>query len=492
MKKPLLSAFYPQVPSLGRRGILLLGLLGYSPVAFAQSGFSPATTYPSNGTSTLGVALGDVNGDGRPDIVAANQGTDNVSVLLSRTSPAGTFAPALTYSTGPGTRPTGVALGDVNGDGRLDVVTGNQTTGTVGVLLGLATAPGTFAPAVSYSSGGNSPTILALSDLNGDGRLDIATTNFDSGTVGVLLGLTSPAGTFAPAVTYATGSAGLVGITIGDVSGDGRLDIVTGNNLGGGVSVLLGISTAAGTFASATTYASGGTGTAGVSLGDVNSDGRLDIVAANSNSATVGVLLGAGPTPGAFASAVTYPSGGNGPNFAMLSDINGDGRLDIVTANYSNGTVGVLTGLTAAPGTFAPVVTYSSGGSGPGDIALADVNGDGRRDIVTANYVSGSVAVLLNSYVLAAASGQIPAAITLYPNPAHDAFTVLVPAGLGAATAQVELLNTLGQVVHRQQTAALPAAGARLLVETTGLPAGIYTVRFRAGAAAGTRRLVLQ
>jgi len=224
----------------------------------------------------------------------------------------------------------------------------------------------------------------------------------------------------------------------------------------------------------------------------VNSDGRLDIVAANSNSATVGVLLGAGPTPGAFASAVTYPSGGAVPDFAMLSDINGDGRLDIVTANNSNGTVGVLTGLTAAPGTFAPVVTYSSGGNGPGGIALADVNGDGRRDIVTANYVSGSVAVLLNSYVLAAASGQIPAAITLYPNPAHDAFTVLVPAGLGAATAQVELLNTLGQVVHRQQTAALPAAGARLLVETTGLPAGIYTVRFRAGAAAGTRRLVLQ
>ena len=97
MKKPLLSTFCPQVPGPGRRGILLLGLLGYGPVAFAQSGFSPATTYPSNGTSTLGVALGDVNGDGRPDIVAANQDTDNVGVLLGLTSPAGTFAPAVTY-----------------------------------------------------------------------------------------------------------------------------------------------------------------------------------------------------------------------------------------------------------------------------------------------------------------------------------------------------------------------------------------------------------
>ena len=96
MKKPLLSAFCPQVPGPGRRGILLVGLLGYGPVAFAQSGFSPATTYPSNGTSTLGVALGDVNGDGRPDIVVANQGTNNVSVLLNQPSPAGTFAPALT------------------------------------------------------------------------------------------------------------------------------------------------------------------------------------------------------------------------------------------------------------------------------------------------------------------------------------------------------------------------------------------------------------
>jgi len=486
-------ALRQELPGLGRRGLLLLGLAGLAPAAFAQSSFGPAVTYASGGTSTLGVALGDVNGDGRPDIAVASQGTDNVSVLLSLPGAAGTFGPATTYSLGAGSRPTGIALGDVNGDGRLDIVTGNQATNAVGVLLGSAATPGTFAAAVTYASGGNAPNIVALADLNGDGRLDIATANTGGNTVGVLLASATAPGTFGMAAVYSSGGGGNpVGITTGDVNGDGRPDIVTSSNAGGTVAVLLASATAPGTFGSGTIYSSGGAGTVGVALGDVNRDGQVDIVATNSSSSTVSVLLGSATAPGAFAAPVTYPSGGGSPNFALLGDVNGDGLLDIVTANSASGTVGVLTGRAAAPGTFATATTYASGGNGPIGIALGDVNGDGRRDVVTANYNSATVAVLLNTGTfLAAASAAAAPAISLYPNPAHGAFTLLVPAASGAAPGQVELLNALGQVVRRQEIA-LFRAEIRLAVETTGLPAGVYTVRVRAGATAATRRIVLQ
>ena len=481
------------LPGLGRRGLLLLSLAGTAPAAFAQSSFGPALTYPTNGTSSLGVALGDVNGDGRRDIVTANQGTDNVSVLLGQASPAGTFGPAFLYATGAGSRPTGVALGDVNGDGRLDIVTGNQASNAVAVLLNSAAAPGTFAALVQYPSGGQAPNIVALADLNGDGRLDIAAANTGGSTVGVLLASATTPGTFGTAAVYPSGGSSPVGITIGDVNGDGRPDIVTGSNSSSGVvgvGVLLASATTPGTFGSAVSYPSGGGGTVGVALADVNRDGRVDIVATNGGSSTVAVLLGSATAPGTFAAPVTYPSGGTGPNFTVLGDVNGDGLADIVTANSTTGTVAVLAGLAAPAGTFAPATTYPSGGPGPIGIALADVNGDGRRDIVTAHYMGGSVGVLLNTGTFLAATASFAAAdLSLYPNPAHDAFTLLVPAAPGAG--QVELLNALGQVVRRQEVA--PArAETRLAVETAGLPAGVYTVRLRAGATIGSRRLVLQ
>jgi hypothetical protein len=488
MKSPLLASTLPGASGGFRRGLLALALLGPMPATFAQSGFGPATTYFTGGSQPLGVAVGDVNGDGRPDLVVANQSTNNVSVLLALAGPNTAYAPAVTYSTGTGTRPTGVALGDVDGDGRLDIVTGHQTTGAVGVFRNLATAPGTFANVATYPTGGAGTNLVALTDFNGDGRLDIAAANTDGGTVSVFLNTT---GTFAPAAVYASGVAAPVGIAIGDVNADGRPDIVTGNNLSNNVGVLLASAATPGTFATVPPYLSGGNGVVGVSLGDVNGDGRTDLVATNSGSATVSVLLGTAGTS-LFGPPATYPTGGAGPNFGLLSDVNGDGRLDIVTASNATGFIGVLTGVAAAPGTFAAVSLYSSGGAGPIGLAVADLNNDHRRDIVAVNYNSGTVGVLLNTYIpLATTPAQTAPDISVYPNPAHESFAVLMPAVAGASAVQAELLNGLGQVVRRQ-TVALPASGTRLAVEAAGLTPGVYTLRLQAGARLLTRRVVLQ
>ncbi|MGY3088380.1 hypothetical protein ACVWYF_001413 [Hymenobacter sp. UYAg731] len=466
-----------------RRGALLLALGTAGPAAWGQS-FGPVSFYSAGANSSgsggalSGVALGDVTGDGRLDVVASNYAGNGVAVLPGLAG--GSFAsPGFEYSTGSGSVPNGIALADVNGDGRLDAVAANQRTYSAGVLLGQAT--GGFAPVSIYSAGSNKmPGAVALGDVNGDGRPDIVTTNSYNNEMGVLLAQAS--GGFAPVSAYATGAGGSAGVALGDVNGDGQLDIVTAKTNAAGV--LLG--QAGGTFALITTYSFGPGANSSpndVALGDLNSDGRLDIVFVDPNNASTSVLLG--QASGGFGFASTYSTNGNTPIGVALGDVTGDGRLDIVTANGA-GSVSVLPGL--AGGTFAAAVVFAIGpNTTPSDVALGDLNGDGRLDIVTSLFANSTnnVGVLLNTGTYLATARPTPADLTLAPNPAHEAFTVRLPAGL--APTQAELLNALGQVVRR------PAVGAAsFTVATSGLATGIYTLRLRAGGAALARRVVVE
>jgi len=251
--------------------------------------FLPAVTYDSGGIDTVSVAVGDVNGDGNPDAVVVNaiygeyEFWGSVSVLLGNGD--GTFQPAVTYGTG-GTSTAGIAVADVNGDGRPDLLVinpcgWNQCTfvnnaeGTVGVLLG--NGDGTFQPAVTYGTGGASTAGIAVADVNGDGRPDLLVINPcgpewcwadpEEGTVGVLLG--NGDGTFQPVVTYPSGGIGgtvTAGIAVADVNGDGKPDVVVPNYCDycggdGSVTVLLG--NGDGTFRRAVSYDSGGGGRPG-------------------------------------------------------------------------------------------------------------------------------------------------------------------------------------------------------------------------------------
>ncbi|MDB5271077.1 MAG: hypothetical protein JWP58_4117 [Hymenobacter sp.] len=463
-----------------RRGALLaLGTAG--PAAWGQS-FGLVSTYSTGtGSNPFGVAIGDVNGDGLADIVSANFNSSTAGMLLGQ--PTGGFAAVSTYSTGAGSTPTNVALGDVNGDGRLDIVTANEASQTAGVLLGQANG---FAVVSTYSVGiGGFPRGVALGDVNGDGRPDIITTNYQRNDVSVLLGL---AGGFAAVSSYSAGTSGSPrDVAVGDVNGDGRLDIVTANVEAATVGVLLGA--AGGGFAAMNTYATGtASRPAGVALADVNGDGRLDIIAAILNVSipdNVGVLLGR--VSGGFAPVSLYPIGmSTAPLGVAVGDVNGDGWADIVTANFLNDNVGILLGNASG---FAPPIMYATGsGSMPARVELADLNGDHRLDIITANQGASSVGVLLNTGTYTPLATVRPAAaadVTLAPNPAHDAFTVQLPAGLLPTSA--ELLNALGQVVRR------PAVGAgSFTVATSGLAPGIYTLRLRAGGAALARRVVVE
>jgi hypothetical protein len=367
--------------------------------------FAAAQTF-SVGTTPDAVAAADLNGDGKPDVIAANAGSNTVSVLLNTSLPGATtltFLPQQTFAVG--TNPVAVAFGDVNGDGRQDIVTANSGNGTVTVLLN-TTATGSsvvsFAAPQSFSVGA-SPRSVALGDMNGDGMLDVVTADAGSNTVTVLRNTASPGATsvsFSPQA-FAVGSSP-VSVAVGDINGDGRGDVVAANSGAGTVSVLIGTTpTGAGSvsFAAQQTFAVGASPVA-VALGDVNGDGKQDLAVANAAN-TVSVLLNTaagGASSAAFAAAQAFNLG-TSPAALLLADLNLDGKADLVASDNSLSTVTAFQNLTPAAATTASFSVPLQFGSTANNYALAvaDLNADARPDVVAVNASAGSVSVLRNT-----------------------------------------------------------------------------------------------
>jgi hypothetical protein len=400
--------------------------------------FQSAVQYPSGGLYTQSVALGDLNGDGKLDIVATNQCQSNsncengnsTSVLLGNGD--GTFQLNASYAAGSsnfdeleGPSLSTVSLADTNGDGKLDVLVTNSCSGAdfdcgsgaINVLLGYG--DGTLQAGIIYSAPG-SANGLATGDVNGDGKPDLVianecNTDCSAGTVSILLN--NGDGTFQTGNTYPSGGQYTLWAATGDVNGDGKADIVLSNQCGvpnvcttSSVSVLLG--NGDGTFQSATSYSLTSTDGESIVLGDVNGDGKLDIVVViqcadnTCSGGAVDVLLGNGD--GTFQPAVAYSSAGVYAIGGAIGDVNGDGKADIVLINdcndntCANGTAAVLLG--NGDGTFQPAVLYSTGGQSANSMQLADINGDGKLDIVAenrcasnSNCSTGSLVVLLGN-----------------------------------------------------------------------------------------------
>ena len=325
--------------------------------------------------------------------------------------------PPATYHVGD--YPHSVAVGDFTNNGNLDIVSADNgdNPGAVSVLLG--NGDGTFRPDPFSPAGSDPgtfpvdafPFAVAVGSLTPDGNSDIVTSDGD--TVSVLLGLGD--GAFAPTVTYPIGlSNGLVyvadslpNVALGDFTGNGLDDIVTADPYiynpttqqftTGEVSVFLGDGD--GTFSPAVSYPVGNDAVF-VAVGDFNGDGHLDIVTANEADNTVSVLLGDGN--GGFSPDPDHspglPAGTFAVGFAPVSvavgDFTGDGHLDIVTANAGDNTVSVLLG--DGQGNFQAAVSYTVGSS-PSAVTVGDLTGNGRRDIVTTNQDDATVSVLLGN-----------------------------------------------------------------------------------------------
>ena len=342
------------------------------------------------GRNPTSVAVGDFNGDGKPDLAVANCGYNanlgyyqGVSILLGNGD--GTFQTAVNYAVG--SDPESVTVGDFNGDGKLDLAVANGN----GVSILLGNGDGTFQNAVNYPVG-FSPNSVTVGDFNADGKLDLAVAGYgDNNSVSVSILLGNGDGSFQAAVNYAVGnyyfSSYPISVTVGDFNADGKLDLAVAIYLDYNVSILLG--NGDGTF-QPDNYAVG-TQPNSVTVGDFNGDGKLDLAVANYGSNTVSILLGNGD--GTFQTAVNYAVYSSPPSVAV-GDFNGDGKLDLAVANYDSDSVSILLG--NGDGTFQTAVNYAVG-SGPISVTVGDFNADGKLDLAVANEDSNDVSILLGN-----------------------------------------------------------------------------------------------
>ena len=335
------------------------------------------------GQSPTSMTLGDFNGDGTTDAAVVSTQDYAVTVLLGK--PNGTMAVAsvisLTgYITVPGV--WDIAAGDFNGDGRQDLVLTDSFGNNVWVLI--SNGEGTFQPPVPYAAS-YEPCAVTVRDLNGDGKLDLIVSNPGGlPTISVFLGKGD--GTFHPHVDYYADNAISSGflqarVAVGDLNGDGKPDLAM--TVGNGVSVLLG--NGDGTFQPFAKYgikSQLGYNPTGVTIGDFNGDKKLDLAVTwiGYQFSVVAILLGAGD--GTFPAETDYPTG-TWPQAVLAADLNGDGKLDLITQNQINsspqmyGSISVLLG--NGDGTFQGHVDYGTGVAAK--MAVADFNGDGLVDL---------------------------------------------------------------------------------------------------------------
>jgi hypothetical protein len=333
------------------------------------NGSFQAPVYYAAGQNPMRLAVADLNADGKPDLAVADENccaTNSLAVLLGKGD--GTFrAPLLST---PGVA-SDIAAGDLNGDGKIDLVLAGEYAGSVRVVFG--NGDGTFQAAVNYASP-NSTLTTVLADVNADGIPDVLAGSL--GGVNVLLGRSD--GTFGSAVSYGVGSEF---VAVGNFNGDQALDLVAGGRTFIGVAFGRGD----GSFRAPRIYPAG-TLIRGTAMGDFNGDGNPDLALAKQPpDNTLLILLGTGDgtfTQGAQFSNIT-------PNSVIAADFNGDSKLDL-----SVSAAGVNIYLGNGDGTFRQPKN-SPTGSNPISQAVGDFNHDGHLDLATANGFGNNISVLL-------------------------------------------------------------------------------------------------
>jgi hypothetical protein len=364
--------------------------VAFFPITNPTSSVTLSRTDFATGSGPYAVATGDFNADGKLDLAVANHQGNSVSILLGKGD--GTFQSNVDYATGQ--FPYSVAVGDFNGDGKPDLAVADYYPGdSISILLG--NGDGTFQGHVDYPTSPDDPYGTVVADFNGDGMLDLATTNMNGDAVSVFLG--NGNGTFQAHVDYPTHSnSGGRAIVAEDFNGDGKLDLATADDGSNTVSILLG--NADGTFPSTVQYPAGNS-TGGLAAADFNGDGKVDLATANENGNTISVLLGNGD--GTFQGHVDYATG-SGPFWVAAGDLNGDGVFDLVVSNVNDDTVSVLLG--NGDGTFQTHLDFTTGSS-PRWVATGDFNGDGRLDLAVVK--SAAVSVLLQAPAASLSSSSL-------------------------------------------------------------------------------------
>lgn len=371
----------------------------------------------STGNTLYAIAIGDIDGDGYPDLVVTNSLVNSISIFRNTgTSGAistASFAAKVDFATG--LQPTKLSLGDLDGDGKLDIVVANRSDRFVSVFKNTSTkgsiTTSSLATKVDFTTG-SSPNSVAIGDLDNDGKPDLVSSNTSDGSLSVLKNVGTDgvidSKTFATKIDIALPNAWIV--VLGDIDVDGKLDLVASRLNSNLVSVFKNNTKTgvidANSFAAKVDFKTS-SGPAEIAIGDLNADGKPELVVANLLGSSVSVFENKGIAGSidatSFATKVDY-SAPAGSGSVAIGDLNGDGKPDLAMASSGNSTTQVQ-GTTVAvirnihtsgiitSTSFDNYYTYTAG-TEPYSVAIGDLNGDQKPDLAVANASSKNISIV--------------------------------------------------------------------------------------------------
>jgi hypothetical protein len=405
-------------------GLTAYSPISFSPTAagdgsgFVSSSFTPRLDL-ATGTGPGPVVIADLDGDGKPDLIIPDDYAGDISIYRNISSTgsltAGSFAPRviLPMVVGSYDNPDSLAIADLDGDGRLDIVAINADSKIVSILKNIS-SPGSittnsFAPRVDLAAG-TTMRGLAVRDLDGDGRPEIVTGNYGDNSISIFpnVGTTGiiTSNSFAARIDFATGS-GPCGVAVGDLDGDGKPDIAVANFNGNTISVFRNLGAGAGitasSFAVKMDYPAPAT-VQHIAIGDLDGDGKPDMVVGGTSASQVIAVYRNTSIPGSintnsFAPEIDFPAGG-WVGGVSIGDLDGDGKLDIVASAQSPDHLSIFKNI-STPGSFtntslASRVDYATG-SHPNGPAIGDLDGDGRPELVFDNQYGTTLSIYPNA-----------------------------------------------------------------------------------------------
>ena len=276
------------------------GITFLSSENIVSSSFDNKQTFNvSSGSGPWNTAIGDLDGNGKSDVVVTNSMNSTVSVFTN-SSVTGTISLPVRFDLNTGSAPSGVCIGDIDGDGKLDIVVSCFGTGAIAIFRNVYVSGGTlsagsFAPKVDYQTGAN-PRGIALNDIDGDGKTDVVVTNFTDNTISILRN-TSTSGTIAqnslaPKIDLSVGTNPF-DVAIGDIDGDRKPDIIVANEGSTSLSLFRNISSVGSILSSsfeAKVNLEVGVASSGVEIVDVDSDGKDDLAILNKANSAISIL----------------------------------------------------------------------------------------------------------------------------------------------------------------------------------------------------------